>query len=128
MTDDLAASVLARPDVWAGRSNAARKAIRTTLQVVVALAGPVALLATGVLEPSQALALSSFLTPVVAFAQNLLEDKGIIGTWLRRPSPADAASLVVTLPATVDASTPVPPLFDQDKPRYRLVRRPPAEG
>ena len=85
--------------VWEARSNAARKAIRTVLQVIVALGGPVALLLTGVLDPAQAASFALLLTPVVTFAQNLLEDKGIIGTWLRRPTPAGTASVVLTVDA-----------------------------
>ena len=71
-----------------GRTNALRKGIRTALQVVVALAPNIALAASGLLSPTQALALSAALTPVVSAAQNLLEDRGVIGTWLRRPTPA----------------------------------------
>lgn len=69
-------------------SNALIKGIRTTLQVIIALVPSIILAATGVLDPAQALALSTALTPLVTVAQNLLEDTGVLGTWLRRPTPA----------------------------------------
>ena len=119
-------------NVWEGRSNAARKAIRTALQVTVGLVPALALLIGGLVGPEQALAISGILTTVATFAQNLLEDKGIIGTWLRRPSPSDAVTVVVEPVAQV--------MLDQiGKPenavghvefgprRKRLVRRPPSD-
>lgn len=70
-------------------TNAARKSIRTGLQVIVAYVPMLLLLLAGVVNPAAAASIGLALTPFVSFAQNLLEDKGIVGTWLRRPTPAD---------------------------------------
>lgn len=71
------------------RTNAIRKSIRTGLQALIAYVPMLLLLLAGVLSPAKAASIGLALTPVVSFAQNLLEDKGIIGTWLRRPTPAE---------------------------------------
>lgn len=67
-------------------TNAARKGIRTALQATIALAPTLLVIAAGV--PARYGALIAVpTTTLVAVAHNLLEDEGIIGTWLRRPTP-----------------------------------------
>lgn len=72
------------------RTNAIRKAARTALQVTVAAVPMILLSATNLLTETTAATLTAALTPVAAWAQNALEDKGIIGTILRTPTPASA--------------------------------------
>ena len=85
------------------RTNAIRKAIRTVLQTVVAAAPAVALSVTNLLPAEWAAVVLGVMVPIVAYAHNLLEDKGIVGTWLRRPTPVtiEAAAKAVGLDPSV---------------------------
>jgi hypothetical protein len=66
-------------------TNAARKGIRTALQATIGLGPTLLLIAAGV-PAKYGAALGVLTTTAVAVAHNLLEDKGVIGTWLRRPT------------------------------------------
>lgn len=67
-------------------TNAARKGIRTALQATISLAPTLLLIAAGV-PARYGAEIGVVTTTLVTIAHNLLEDKGIIGTWLRRPTP-----------------------------------------
>lgn len=62
--------------------NSTRKAIRTGLQLLVAAAPTLVLIAAG-LPAKYSAPVLAVLTVAVTKAQNLLEDKGMIGAWLR---------------------------------------------
>lgn len=74
-----------------GKTNALRKGLRTALQVIVSIVPVLVAAAAGLPGKYSALVLGVSV-PLVSFAVNLLEDQGIIGTWLRRPTPVDAAA------------------------------------
>jgi hypothetical protein len=67
-------------------TNAARKGIRTALQATIGLGPTLLLIAAGV-PAKYGAEVGVITTTLVTIAHNLLEDKGIIGTWLRRPTP-----------------------------------------
>jgi hypothetical protein len=68
-------------------TNAARKGIRTLLQATISL-GPTLLLVAAGVPARYGAEVGVVTTTLVTVAHNLLEDKGIIGTWLRRPTPS----------------------------------------
>lgn len=76
------------------RANAVHKAVRTGLQAVVAYTPMLLLFLSGVLGAASAATIAVALTPFVTLAHNLLEDRGVIGTWLRRPTPATPEAIV----------------------------------
>lgn len=81
--------------------NSTRRAIRTALQVVIATAPTVVLILAGLPAKYSAPALAVF-TVIATKAQNLLEDKGIIGTWLREQP------IVTTHPSIILPGEPEP--------------------
>lgn len=70
------------------RTNAIRKGIRTFLQALISLAPTIGLIAAGV-PAKYGAELGVITVTFVTIAHNLMEDKGIIGTWLRKPTPVE---------------------------------------
>lgn len=69
-----------------GATNATRKGIRTALQATISLGPTLLAIAAGV-PARYGAEVGVLTTTAVAVAHNLLEDHGVIGTWLRSPTP-----------------------------------------
>ncbi len=69
------------------QGNAVRKFIRSSVQSAGAASISLVAVAAG-LPGRWGTVLLGVGSPLLALGQNLAEDKGLIGTWLRRPTPA----------------------------------------
>ena len=73
---------------YSAGTNAIRKCLRTGFQVTLAAAPNVLLVQLTALPPEVAPWLALMITPLVAYAQNALEDHGLVPALLRTPSVA----------------------------------------
>ncbi|QXC63345.1 hypothetical protein KSP35_11460 [Aquihabitans sp. G128] len=72
---------------WSLRSNAARKGVRTGVQLGIAAAPSAALWVGGILPAAATPWLALVVTPLVSYGQNKLEDRKVVKPLLRNPPP-----------------------------------------